>query len=126
MAEVKAPSVKTNRSGGTGTSVSVYLQANLPLLEKIRLAAKADDRGVSNYLKRRLVELDRQGVLIAAPATAKGPNVLFRKSLETQLAKLHKKAAFHATKANEYTTAAESIQSAINTLAQQTPGLFQS
>ena len=76
MAEVRAASAKTNRSRGTGTSVSADLKANLPLLEKIRLAAKADDREVSNYLKRRLVELDRQGVLIAAPATGE----LFSKS----------------------------------------------
>jgi hypothetical protein len=57
-------------------------------------------------------------------APTKGPNVLFRKSLETQLTKLNEKAAFHTNKANEYTTAAESIQSAINTLSRQTPSLF--
>jgi hypothetical protein len=58
------------------------------------------------------------------PAPAKGPNVLFRKSLETQLTKLNRKAAFHTNKANEYTTAAESIQAAIATLSQQSPSLF--
>jgi len=58
------------------------------------------------------------------PAPAKGPNVLFRKSLETQLTKLNRKAAFHTNKANKYTTAAESIQAAIATLSQQSPSLF--
>jgi hypothetical protein len=42
-----------------------------------------------------------------APAPAKGPNVLLRKSLETQLAKCNKKALFHTNQANAYTAAAE-------------------
>jgi len=57
-------------------------------------------------------------------AAAKGPNILFRKSLETQVTKLEKKAAFHTNKANEFTVAAESIRSAIDTLSQKTPNLF--
>ena len=55
----------------------------------------------------------------------KGPNILFRKSLETQITKLNLKAAFHTNKANEYTAATESIQSAIATLARKTPSLFE-
>ncbi len=60
-----------------------------------------------------------------SPAPAKGPNVLLRKSLETQLAKCSKKAAFHTNKSNEYTAAAENIQTAIDTLGQKTPTLFE-
>ena len=59
-----------------------------------------------------------------AAAPAKGPNVLFRKSLETQLAKLMKKVDFHRAKASEYQSAAESIEAAIKTLAQTPPPLF--
>ena len=55
---------------------------------------------------------------------AKGPNILFRKSLETQVTKLEKKAVFHTNKANEFAVAAESIRSAIDTLGQKTPTLF--
>ena len=58
------------------------------------------------------------------PAPAKGPNVLLRKSLETQLAKCNRKALFHTNQANVYTTAAESIQLTIKTLGQQSPSLF--
>jgi hypothetical protein len=66
MAEIKA--VKSTRTRGTGTAVSVDLKANPALLAKIRLAAKDDDREVSNWLRRRLAELDTKGLLIAAPA----------------------------------------------------------
>jgi hypothetical protein len=59
-----------------------------------------------------------------SPASAKGPNVLLRKSLETQLAKCNKKALFHNNQANAYTAAAEDVQSAIGRLAQRTPTLF--
>ena len=59
-----------------------------------------------------------------AMPVAKGPNILFRKSLETQATKLEKKAAFHTNKANEFTIAAESVRSAIDTLAQKTLSLF--
>jgi hypothetical protein len=59
-----------------------------------------------------------------SPASAKGPNVLLRKSLETQLAKCNKKALFHNNQANAYTAAAEDVQSAIDRLAQRTPTLF--
>ena len=59
-----------------------------------------------------------------AAAPAKGPNVLFRKSLETQLGKLRRKASFHTVKASEYQSAAESIEAAIKTLAQTPPPLF--
>jgi hypothetical protein len=59
-----------------------------------------------------------------ATAPAKGPNLLLRKSLETQLAKCNKKALFHTNQANAYTAAAEDVQSAIDRLAQRTPTLF--
>ena len=59
-----------------------------------------------------------------SPASAKGPNVLLRKSLETQLAKCNKKAVFHTNQANAYTAAAEDVRSAIDRLAQRTPTLF--
>lgn len=67
MTETKG--TKSTRPRGTGTAVSADLKANPALLEKIHLAAKADDRQVSNWLRRRLVELDTKGLLIAAPAT---------------------------------------------------------
>jgi hypothetical protein len=54
---------------GTGTQVSAELKDHPDLLAKIRAAAQADDREVSNYLRRRLVELDRKGLLIEAPQT---------------------------------------------------------
>jgi len=57
-------------------------------------------------------------------SAAKGPNIIFRKSLETQVTKLEKKAAFHTNKANEFAVAAESVRSAIDTLSQKTPTLF--
>jgi hypothetical protein len=46
-----------------------------------------------------------------ATAPAKGPNLLLRKSLETQLAKCNKKALFHTNQANAYTAAAEDVLS---------------
>lgn len=49
---------------GSGTTVSANLAEHADILEKIRLAAKADDREVSNWLRRRLVELYRNGSLI--------------------------------------------------------------
>ena len=52
---------------GSGTTVTADLKDFPALLEKIRLAAKADDRETSNYLRRRLVDLDRQGLLVPAP-----------------------------------------------------------
>lgn len=67
--ELRQTQIATRSARGTGTAVSADLKAHPALLEKIRLAAKADDREVSNYLRRRLVELDRQGVLIAEPVT---------------------------------------------------------
>ena len=66
MADTKV--TKSIRTRGTGTAVSADLKANPALLEKIRLASKADDREVSNWLRRRLAELDTKGLLIAAPA----------------------------------------------------------
>jgi hypothetical protein len=60
--------IKTDRSPkGSGTTVTADLKDFPALLEKIRLAAKADDRETSNYLRRRLVDLDRQGLLVTAP-----------------------------------------------------------
>ena len=58
-------------------------------------------------------------------APVKGPNVLLRRSLETQLAKCNKKAAYHTNQANAYTAAAEDVKSAIDRLAQKNPTLFE-
>ena len=49
---------------GSGTVISANLADHPGILEKIRLAAKADDREVSNWLRRRLVELHKAGHLI--------------------------------------------------------------
>ena len=62
MAEAKA--VKKRSEAGTGTSVSADLKDHPAVLNKIRAAAKADDRNVSNWLRRRLVYLDEHGKLI--------------------------------------------------------------
>ena len=57
------------KAKGTGTSVSSDLKKHPALLEKIRLAADADDRNISSWLRRRLAELDRQNVLVAPSTT---------------------------------------------------------
>jgi hypothetical protein len=51
---------------GTGTTVQADLKDHPQLLEAIRISAKADDREVSNWLKRRLVKLHEDGKLIPA------------------------------------------------------------
>ena len=77
--------IKPRAEKGTGTTISTDLKDQPALLEKIRAAAHADDREVSNYLRKRLVELDRMGALIPAPV----PGSLFEK-LEYQPAKSEK------------------------------------
>lgn len=52
---------------GSGTVVSANLESHPNILEAIRLAAKADDREVSNWLRRRLVALHEAGDLIPKP-----------------------------------------------------------
>lgn len=52
---------------GSGTSVYANLDSHPHILEAIRLAAKSDDREVSNWLKRRLVALHEAGDLIPKP-----------------------------------------------------------
>lgn len=54
----------TRSAKGTGTTVSTDLKEHTALLEKIRGAAKADDRNISSWLRRKLVELDNAGTLI--------------------------------------------------------------
>ena len=61
--------IKPRAEKGTGTAISTDLKDHPTLLEKIRAAAKEDERDVSNYMRKRLVDLDRQGVLIPAPVT---------------------------------------------------------
>lgn len=53
---------------GSGTTVSVNLAEYAGLLDRIREAAQLDDREVSNWLRRRLIALDSDSLLI--PATA--------------------------------------------------------
>jgi hypothetical protein len=62
MAEIKA--AKKRGPSGAGTSISADLKDHPTVLNKIRAAAKADDRNVSNYLRRRLVYLDEHGQLV--------------------------------------------------------------
>jgi len=62
MAEIKA--AKKRGPAGAGTSVSADLKDHPTVLNKIRAAAKADDRNVSNWLRRRLVSLDEHGQLV--------------------------------------------------------------
>ena len=57
------------KAKGTGTSVFADLKKHPALLDKIRLAADADDRNISSWLRRRLVELDRQNLLVAPSTT---------------------------------------------------------
>ena len=52
---------------GKGTTVSIDLKDHAELLQKIRAAAKEDDREVSNWLRRRVVEIHKSGNLITAP-----------------------------------------------------------
>jgi hypothetical protein len=54
---------------GTGTSISADLKDYPTVLNKIRAAAKADDRNTSNWLRRRLVYLDEHGQLIPTSDT---------------------------------------------------------
>ena len=53
----------SRKEKGTGTVVSVNLKEFPELLDAIRLAARDDDREVSNWLRRRLVKLGEDGVL---------------------------------------------------------------
>jgi hypothetical protein len=62
MAEIKA--AKKRGPAGAGTSISADLKDHPTVLNKIRAAAKADDRNVSNWLRRRLVYLDEHGQLV--------------------------------------------------------------
>lgn len=61
--EVK-PTKKPKAERGSGTTITIDFQEHPALLEKIRLAAKADDREPSKYLRRRLVLIDREGHLV--------------------------------------------------------------
>jgi hypothetical protein len=63
MADIKA--AKKRGPAGAGTSISADLKDHPNVLNKIRAAAKADDRNVSNWLRRRLVYLDEHGQLIS-------------------------------------------------------------
>ena len=65
MTEQATKKATTARAAkGTGTTVSADLKDHPELLEMIRAAAKADDRNVNSWLRRRLVELDNAGKLI--------------------------------------------------------------
>jgi hypothetical protein len=59
----KATTTTARAAKGTGTAVSADLKEHSGLLEKIRAAAKADDRNVNSWLRRRLVDLDTLNVL---------------------------------------------------------------
>lgn len=59
------PASKPPRSPkGEGTSINVDLSDHLPLLDKIRTAADADDRPASVWLRRKLIALDSEGKLL--------------------------------------------------------------
>jgi len=49
---------------GTGTTITIDLSDQPDLLRKIREAAKDDDREVSKFLRRVIVQLDSKGMLI--------------------------------------------------------------
>ncbi len=49
---------------GTGTSVSAELKDFPELLQKIRAAAKIDRRPTSVFFLMRVLELDKQGLLL--------------------------------------------------------------
>jgi hypothetical protein len=55
------PFVKPRSRGerGTGTTITIDLSEYPELLEKIRDAAKADDREASKWLRRRIVQLGK-------------------------------------------------------------------
>lgn len=61
--------IEPRAAKGTGTTIPIALKDHPTLLKKIRAAAKEDERDISNYMRKRLVDLDRQGVLIPAPVT---------------------------------------------------------
>jgi hypothetical protein len=48
---------------GTGTTLSIDFKEHPALLEKIRKAAKDEDREPSKYLRRRILQLDTEGKL---------------------------------------------------------------
>lgn len=63
--EVKPSRPSISRSPkGSGSTVYANLENHTNILEAIREAAKADDREVSNWLRRRLVQLFEAGQLI--------------------------------------------------------------
>jgi len=48
---------------GSGTSITLDMKDHADLLGRIREAAKADDREVSKWLRRRIVKLHEAGKL---------------------------------------------------------------
>lgn len=52
-----APAKAKRGQKGTGTTITIDLHDQPQLLSKIREAAKADDRDVTKWVKRRLVLL---------------------------------------------------------------------
>jgi hypothetical protein len=59
--------IKPTRSRGergSGTTITIDLSDQSELLAEIRKAAKADDREPSNFLRRCIVLLHSQGMLI--------------------------------------------------------------
>lgn len=65
MADTTAVKPAKKAAKGSGTAISIDLKDYTDLLVAIRNAAKADDREVSKFLRRRLVQLHSAGHLLA-------------------------------------------------------------
>ena len=64
MADATAVRPTKKAAKGSGTTISIELKDHPELLASIRNAAKADDREVSKFLRRRLVQLHGDGKLL--------------------------------------------------------------
>ena len=64
MAETQKTTKKAAK--GSGTSITLDMKDYADMLGRIREAAKADDREVSKWLRRRIVKLDEAGKLFEA------------------------------------------------------------
>ena len=63
MADTTAVKTTKKAAKGSGTTISIDLKDHPELLASIRNAAKADDREVSKWLRRRIVKLHEAGKL---------------------------------------------------------------
>jgi hypothetical protein len=63
VAQKRADFEAAKKVRAQGTAISVDLKDYPELLVAIRAAAKAEDREVANWLRRRLVQLDEAGTL---------------------------------------------------------------